>query len=164
MLGTPALGTLAQFARQVRRPALVAVVAATMVMPALQGSAAAVRGPDVIADVAEKVIDAVVNISTSQKVEAKNTPMPQLPNDPQLDELFRDFFNRRGQRAQQNRPRGPRRVNSLGSGFIIDPSGIVVTNNHVIADADEVTVILNDGTRLKAEILGRDTKVDLALL
>src|ERR1700716_4212852 len=96
MLGTPALGTLAQFARQVRRPALVAVVAATMVMPALQGSAAAVRGPDVIADVAEKVIDAVVNISTSQKVEAKNTPMPQLPNDPQLDELFRDFFNRRG--------------------------------------------------------------------
>ena len=46
----------------------------------------------------------------------------------------------------------------------IDPSGIVVTNNHVIADADEVTIILNDGTRLKAEILGRDTKVDLALL
>ena len=55
-------------------------------------------------------------------------------------------------------------MNSLGSGFIIDASGIVVTNNHVIADADEVTVILNDGTRLKAEIMGRDTKVDLALL
>src|SRR6202011_2482634 len=83
-----------------------------------------------------------------------------------LDELFRDFFNRRGQGGQgdQNRAPAPRRVNSLGSGFIIDPSGIVVTNNHVIADADEVTVILNDGTRLKAEVLGRDTKVDLALL
>ena len=58
----------------------------------------------------------------------------------------------------------PRRVNSLGSGFVIDSSGLVVTNNHVIADADEVNVILNDGTTLKAEVIGRDTKTDLALL
>jgi len=55
-------------------------------------------------------------------------------------------------------------VNSLGSGFIIDPSGLIVTNNHVIADADEVNVILNDGTTMKATIVGRDTKTDLALL
>src|ERR1700674_2043831 len=165
MLGTLALGTLAQFARQVRRPALVAVAAVAMVMPALSTSSAAVRGPDIIADVAEKVIDAVVNISTSQKVEARNTPMPQLPNDPQLDELFRDFFNRRGAPGDpQNRERSPRRVNTLGSGFIIDPSGIVVTNNHVISEADEITVILNDGTRLKAELIGKDQKTDLALL
>ena len=129
------LGTLAQFAQQVRRPALAAVATAAMVLPALSTSSAA-RGPDNISDVAEKVIDAVVNISTSQKVETRNAPMPQLPNDPQLDELFRDFFNRRGQGDQQNRERGPRRVNSLGSGFIIDPTGIVVTNNHVIAEAD----------------------------
>src|SRR4029079_5394161 len=115
-------------------------------------------------DVAERVIDAVVNISTSQKVEARNTPMPQLPNDPQLDELFKDFFNRRGQNDPQNRERGPRRVNSLGSGFVIDATGSVVTNNHVIAEADEITVILNDGTRLKAELLGKDQKTDLALL
>src|SRR5258707_8059186 len=141
MLGTPALGNIAQFARQVRRPALVAVVAATMVMPALQPSSAAVRGPDVIADVAEKVIDAVVNISTSQKVEARNSPMPQLPNDPQLDELFRDFFNRRGQSDPQNRDPGPRRVNSLGSGFVIDAAGIVVTTNHFIAQAAEGPLI-----------------------
>jgi serine protease Do len=106
----------------------------------------------------------VVNISTSQKVETRNSPMPQLPNDPQLDELFRDFFNRRGHGDPQNRERGPRRVNSLGSGFIIDPSGIVVTNHHVISEADEITVILNDGARLKAEIIGRDQKTDLALL
>jgi serine protease Do len=107
----------------------------------------------------------VVNISTSQKVEARNSPMPQLPNDPQLDELFRDFFNRRGAPGDpQNRERSPRRVNSLGSGFIIDPSGIVVTNNHVISEADEITVILNDGTRLKAELIGKDQKTDLALL
>ncbi len=118
---------------------------------------------------AEKVINAVVNISTSQSVEGRNsaTPQPLLPPGSPFEEFFDEFFkNRRGQQGDnnQNRPNGPRRVNSLGSGFIIDPSGIVVTNNHVIADADEVTVILNDGARLKAEILGRDTKVDLALL
>src|SRR5713226_9293117 len=157
-------GTLAHFVLHVRRPALATVAAAAIVLPALSSSRAA-RGPDNIADVAEKVIDAVVNISTSQKVETRNTPMPQLPNDPQLDELFRDFFNRRGGQADpQNRERSPRRVNSLGSGFIIDPSGIVVTNNHVISEADEVTVILNDGTRLKADLIGKDQKTDLALL
>jgi serine protease Do len=91
-------------------------------------------------------------------------PMPQLPNDPQLDDLFRDFFNRRGQQGEQNRPSGPRRVNSLGSGFIIDPAGVVVTNNHVISEADEITVILNDGSRLKAELIGKDQKTDIALL
>jgi serine protease Do len=155
-------GTLAQLSRQVR-PSLAALAAAAILLPAATAGAA-VRGPDVIADVAEKVIDAVVNISTSQKVEARNTPMPQLPNDPQLDELFREFFNRRGQGGDQNPPRGPRRVSSLGSGFIIDPAGIVVTNNHVISEADEVTVILNDGSRLKAEIIGKDQKTDLALL
>src|SRR5258708_28909756 len=123
-----------------RQPALAMLTATAVALQALSTSSAA-RGPDTISDVAEKVIDAVVNISTSQKVEARNTPMPQLPNDPQLDELFRDFFNRRGgQNDPQNRDRGPRRVNSLGSGFIIDASGIVVTNNHVIAEADEVTV------------------------
>src|SRR5438270_4533680 len=92
--------------------------------------------------------------------------MPNLPNDPQLDELFRDFFNRRGQ-GDNNQNRGntpPRRVNSLGSGFIIDAAGIVVTNNHVIAEADEISVILNDRTKLKAEVIGRDQKTDIALL
>ena len=157
------LGTLAQLAWQLRRPVLTAVAIAAMVLPALSTTSVA-RGPDAISDVAEKVIDAVVNISTSQKVESRNTPMPQLPNDPQLDELFRDFFNRRGQGDNQNRPGGPRRVNSLGSGFIIDASGIVVTNNHVISEADEITVILNDGTRLKAELIGKDQKTDIALL
>src|ERR1700720_3748308 len=98
------LGTLAQFARQVRRPALAAATTAALVLPVLVPASAA-RGPDAIADVAERVIDAVVNISTSQKVEVQNTPMPQLPNDPQLDELFRDFFNRRGQGDQQGRDR-----------------------------------------------------------
>jgi serine protease Do len=161
------LGILARFTRHARRPAFAALAVSTLVLPALPVPANA-RGPDNIADVAEKVIDAVVNIATSQNVARNNaTPAPPtLPNDPQLDELFRDFFNNR--RGGQNQNPGatptPRRQNSLGSGFIIDSAGIVVTNNHVIADADEITVILNDGSRLKAELIGTDKKVDLALL
>ena len=158
------LGTFRTLILQTRPTALAAATLAAILFAPPTVSHAA-RGPDSIADVAEKVIDAVVNISTSQKVEARNSPMPQLPNDPQLDELFRDFFNRRGAPGDpQNRERSPRRVNSLGSGFIIDPSGIVVTNNHVISESDEITVILNDGTRLKAELIGKDQKTDLALL
>src|SRR5215510_6446995 len=164
------LGTLVRYTRQVRRPALAAIALSTLILPPLTAPANA-RGPDGIADVAERVIDAVVNISTSQNVASRNQgggggAMPNLPNDPQLDELFRDFFNRRGQQGE-NQNRGgntPRRVNSLGSGFIIDSAGIVVTNNHVIADADEITVILNDGSRIKAELIGKDQKTDLALL
>ena len=57
-----------------------------------------------------------------------------------------------------------RRSNSLGSGFVVDPSGIVITNNHVIGDANDISVIFSDGTRLKAEIIGKDPKVDLAVL
>src|SRR5215468_2105412 len=163
------LGTLVRYTRQVRRPALAAIAMSALMFPTLTAPASA-RGPDGIADVAERVIDAVVNISTSQNVQTSRNQgggaMPNLPNDPQLDELFRDFFNRRGQQGD-NQNRGgntPRRVNSLGSGFIIDSAGIVVTNNHVIADADEITVILNDGSRIKAELTGKDQKTDLALL
>src|SRR5256885_8365963 len=166
------LGTLVRYTRQVRRPAWAAIAMSALMFPTLTAPASA-RGPDGIADVAERVIDAVVNISTSQNVASRNQggggggATPTLPNDPQLDELFRDFFNRRGQQGENNQNRGgntPRRVNSLGSGFIIDAAGIVVTNNHVIADADEITVILNDGSRIKAELLGTDKKVDLAVL
>jgi len=129
----------------------------------------AARGPDSIADVAETVIDAVVNISTKQKVEVRNNAQtPQLPPGSPFEEFFEEFFkNRRGGPGGPNGDdgqRGPRRVNSLGSGFIIDAEGVVVTNNHVIADADEINVILNDGTSLRAELIGRDQKTDLALL
>src|ERR1700693_684271 len=131
------------------------------------------RGPDGIADVAEKVIDAVVNISTSQTVEAKNGPgaegrgaMPQLPPGSPFEEFFDDFFkNRRGgPGGSKGGDLQPHKTNSLGSGFIVDTSGIVVTNNHVIADADEINVIMNDGTKIKAELVGVDKKTDLAVL
>jgi serine protease Do len=141
----------------------------------LVSAPASARGPDGIADVAEKVIDAVVNISTSQTVEAKGGgegrgAMPQLPPGSPFEEFFDDFFrNRRGPGGNsKGGDRGtdlqPRKTNSLGSGFIVDASGIVVTNNHVIADADEINVIMNDGTKIRAELVGVDKKTDLAVL
>src|SRR3981189_442958 len=161
-----------------RRPWLAAIClgAATVVAaPVLSGPALA-RGPDGMAAVAEKVIDAVVNISTSQTVEAKGGAegrgaIPQLPPGSPFEEFFDDFFkNRRGGPGGNSKggDRGgdlqPRKTNSLGSGFIVDTAGIVVTNNHVIADADEINVIMNDGTKIKAELVGVDKKTDLAVL
>src|SRR6266403_2617139 len=156
------------------RPLLAAIcLGATSVLMAAPASA---RGPDGIADIAEKVIDAVVNISTSQTVEAKGGgsdgrgAMPQLPPGSPFEEFFDDFFkNRRGpgggsKGGDKNGDLQPRKTNSLGSGFIVDTSGIVVTNNHVIADADEINVIMNDGTKIKAELVGVDKKTDLAVL
>jgi serine protease Do len=155
------------------RPMLAAICLGASVGAAgvLVPAPALARGPDGIADVAEKVIDAVVNISTSQTVEAKGGgAMPQLPPGSPFEEFFDDFFkNRRGPGVG---PKGgdkggdlqPHKTNSLGSGFIVDTSGIVVTNNHVIADADEINVIMNDGTKIRAELVGVDKKTDLAVL
>jgi serine protease Do len=124
------------------------------------------RGPESLADLADQVMDAVVNISAATTVEARGRALPQLPPGTPFEDLFEEFFNRRGQGPGQgdSAPRPPRRSNSLGSGFIIDASGLVVTNNHVIGDANEITVILHDGTKLKAELVGKDSKVDVAVL
>ena len=155
------IGSLNQHARRARHHVCALVATGMLALMVLPADAA--RGPDGIADVAEKVIDAVVTISTSQTVDAKGA-MPQLPPGSPFEEFFDEFFKKRGQQGGDKNGGSPRRVNSLGSGFIIDTSGIVVTNNHVIADADEITVILNDGTKLKADLIGRDQKTDLALL
>jgi serine protease Do len=150
--------------------AAVSLGAATM----LAAGPAFARGPDGIADIAEKVIDAVVNISTSQTVDASKGggdrgATPQLPPGSPFEEFFDDFFkNRRGGGGPKGGERGsdmqPRKTNSLGSGFIVDTAGVVVTNNHVIADADEINVIMNDGTKIKAELVGVDKKTDIAVL
>jgi serine protease Do len=161
----------------VRRTLFAAAAAGALALP-LVASPAQARGPDDISEVAERVIDAVVNISTTQKVAApqgRRTPPRgnQPPGDPPsgqpqpgspFEEFFEEFFRRRGEGAPNPREQ-QRRASSLGSGFIIDAKeGLVATNNHVIADADEVTVVLTDGTKLKAEIIGRDQKTDIALL
>ena len=133
--------------------------------PATSVPPANVRGPQNIADVAEKVIDSVVNVSTSEKVDPRMGEVPDLPPGSPMEKFFEDFFkhHREGGGGEEGGNQ-PRRVNSLGSGFIVDRSGLVVTNNHVIDGADEIHVILNDGTKLKAELAGKDSKSDLALL
>ncbi|CAD5246665.1 putative periplasmic serine endoprotease DegP-like [Bosea sp. 62] len=124
-----------------------------------------------LADLAERVMPAVVNIAavTTSETRGRNLPqLPQLGPDTPFGDLFEEFFNRRGrggeQGQNQNQPPQQRRSQSAGSGFVVDPSGLVVTNNHVIGDANEITVVFSDGLRLKAEVIGKDTKVDLALL
>jgi serine protease Do len=165
-------GAIPAFCHRLRPVVAAICLSATGLLISAPASA---RGPEGIADVAEKVIDAVVNISTSQTVEAKGGgegrgAMPQLPPGSPFEEFFDDFFkNRRGPGGNsKGGDRGtdlqPRKTNSLGSGFIVDTSGIVVTNNHVIADADEINVIMNDGTKIKAELVGVDKKTDLAVL
>src|SRR5499427_6189783 len=158
-------GVMTEMAISVRRAALVAVAATAFLAPTGPTSAQA-RGPESISDVAEKVIDAVVNISTSQNVEGRGNALPQLPPGSPFEEFFDEFFKNRRRQGEnnQNNDHAMRRVNSLGSGFIIDASGLVVTNNHVISEADEISVILNDGTRLKATLVGKDQKTDIALL
>lgn len=125
--------------------------------------AAAQRGPQSVAPVAEKLIDAVVNISTSQVARGpEGVPLPQVPKGSPFEDFFEDFFDKRGGRPMPS----DRKVSSLGSGFVIDgKEGLVVTNNHVIEGADEIIVNFHDGTKLKVDkVLGRDTKTDLALL
>lgn len=119
------------------------------------------KGPESVADLAENLADAVVNISTAQTVKGqRSVPMPQVPDGSPFQEFFEEFFNRQNRDDDQ-----PRRVQSLGSGFVIDGvEGIIITNNHVIDGADEVTANFNDGTKLKAEVLGTDAKTDLAVL
>jgi serine protease Do len=149
------------------------------------GTAQAQEGPDSVADLAEKLLDSVVNISTTQTITSNegagpSRPRQQVPEGSPFQEFFDEFFdegqpggngspnseNNDNEGEQGTRPRGrSEEVNSLGSGFVIDAEeGIVVTNNHVIADADKITVNFNDGTSLDAELIGRDQKTDIAVL
>ncbi len=143
-----------------RAAALAALAAAVITLPA---SPATARGPEAIADVAEQVIDSVVNISTSQKVDLRLGDLHNLPPGSPMQQFFDEFFKHHSGMGDGS-GHAAQRINSLGSGFIIDSSGLIVTNNHVIAGADEIGVILNDGTRLKARLVGKDSRSDLALL
>lgn len=123
----------------------------------------AAQPPDSFADLAERLLPSVVNISTTQTLKNadRGLDMPQFPPGSPFEDFFKNFMDKHG---GGNQDAQPRRATALGSGFIIDSNGLVVTNNHVIADADEITVILQDGQAFKADIVGRDTKADLALL
>jgi serine protease Do len=119
-------------------------------------------GPASVAPLAKRLLDAVVNISTSQTVKGPaGVPLPKVPKGAPFEDFFDDFFNKRG-----GVPHGDRKISSLGSGFVIDgKEGLIVTNNHVIDGAEEIDINFHDGSKLVVEkIIGRDTKADLALL
>ncbi len=118
--------------------------------------------PTGLADLVDSVAEAVVNISATQTVEEKGAEaMPDLPKGTPFDDMFEQFFKNHG---FNNGAPHPHTMSSLGSGFVIDPSGIVITNNHVIGDANDIVVIFTDGRKLKAKIIGKDPKVDVAVL
>ncbi|AJC80116.1 serine protease Do 5 [Rhizobium etli bv. phaseoli str. IE4803] len=129
-------------------------------VPPLQGVVPN-NGPASVADLAEGLLDAVVNISTSQNVKDDEGvgPAPRAPDGSPFQEFFNDFFNKKQD------GRGPNHnVSSLGSGFVIDPTGYIVTNNHVIEGADDIEVNFANGSKLKAKLIGTDTKTDLSVL
>lgn len=148
------------FSRLPRRAGLGLAFALGLVL-AGPPAAARAEGPASVADVAAPLLDAVVNIATSQKSkDGKPFTPPKLPEGSPFEELFRDFLDRQ----QRDAPSEGRRVQSLGSGFVIDPAGIIITNNHVIEDGEDITVNFTDGTKLKAELIGHDPKTDIAVL
>jgi len=131
-------------------------------MTAAPVPAAARSAPESFADLAESLLPAVVNVSTTQVLHEDDSSQQDL------EQMFKDFFDRQnrgdGSGGDNGHQPEPRRATSLGSGFIIDPSGYIVTNNHVIEGADQVTVRLHDDSELEAKIIGVDAKTDLALL
>jgi serine protease Do len=139
---------------------LTGVCAIVQVAPAIAQSR-----PASLADLVDSVAEAVVNISATQTVDdadaAGGQQMPDLPKGTPFDDMFEQFFRNHGQNGAAPRPH---KSSSLGSGFVIDASGIVITNNHVVGDANDIMVIFTDGRKLKAEVIGKDPKVDVAVL
>ena len=112
--------------------------------------------PESFAELAQKISPAVVNITTSAMIAGPANNRPIVPEGSPLEDLFRDF-NGPGQR-------GPQRSEALGSGFVISEDGFIVTNNHVIEGADDITIEFFSGKKLKAKLVGTDPKTDIALL
>tara|TARA_B100000029_G_scaffold194816_1_gene192849 strand:+ start:2077 stop:3465 length:1389 start_codon:yes stop_codon:yes gene_type:complete len=117
--------------------------------------------PDSFADLVEKSSPSVVSIASTTIIKNTNQQeqIPRFPEGSPFDDFFKDYFENERRRSPSERP-----MTGLGSGFIIDKAGIIVTNNHVIEGADEITVILSDQREFTAELLGRDPKADLAVL
>nr|WP_254695512.1 Do family serine endopeptidase [Oceanicola sp. D3] len=114
--------------------------------------------PGSFADLAEQISPSVVNITTSTTVSRRTGPTPQVPEGSPFEDFFRDFLDREGN------PDRPRRSSALGSGFVISEDGYIVTNNHVIEGADQITIEFFSGKELDAEVVGTDANTDIALL
>ena len=111
--------------------------------------------PNSFADLAEKLMPSVVNISTSQTVVTRSNPFPgfEFPPGSPFEDMFKDFGTPQKKKAY-----------ALGSGFIIDSSGIIVTNNHVISEAEDILVTIDGGEDYEAKVIGADPLSDLAIL
>jgi serine protease Do len=134
---------------------LISILSAALFLAAMPAMAR--PAPDSFADLTAKLLPSVVNILSFQTLKAPpKGSLPTLPPDSPLNELFKNFLGPRGNQ--------PRHATSLGSGFIIDPSGYIVTNNHVIENGEQISIVLSDETTLPAKLVGRDVKTDLALL
>ncbi len=152
--------------QQVTQPAQVAAPAQSQVSSIVQYQAPAAMVLPSFADLVQSTMPAVVNISTTQSVNVSSNPFEEfkneIPEGNQYD-FFREFFDREFGAPEQRK----RKATSLGSGFIIDSSGFVVTNNHVIAEADEINVVVTENGEdktYKAKLIGSDQKTDLAVL
>ena len=117
--------------------------------------------PESFADLVEELSPAVVNITSTTILAQKPEFNPSIPPGSPFEDFFREFQDRNG---PNNAPQRRRRGSALGSGFIISADGFVVTNNHVIENADEIEIEMIDGTLIQAEVFGRDEKTDIALL
>ena len=120
------------------------------------------QAPESFSELVKAVQPAVVNIATTARVAAAGVPEFRFPEGSPFERYFRDFFGH-GFPGRPDVGPGPK-ARALGSGFIIDPEGYVVTNNHVIDEAEEITVTVNGGDLYPAKLVGRDPKTDLALL
>ncbi len=114
--------------------------------------------PETFADLVEELAPAVVNISTTQKVKRRAGRRRSGPGAPFADDFFRDFFERMPMQPQT------REVQSLGSGFVVDPRGFIVTNNHVVGEATDIQVNFDSGLTLPAKLVGKDEATDLAVI
>jgi serine protease Do len=166
--GTSGRPPVGKTRRPMLTPAIVTAVAGILAFTAFvradtDAAAAAMTpaAPFSFADLAAKVSPAVVTISSAHKVESSADAAPDLPFDFPKGSPFEDFF--RHFREQQRRAPSDR-VMALGSGFIIDPSGYVVTNNHVVEEGTDIKVTLSTGQEYAAKLIGTDAKTDLALL
>jgi serine protease Do len=160
------MNSLSSYIGSSRARVIGGIAAATVLGLAVAAPGYAASPPDTFADLAAKVTPAVVNVSSThvmaqqegQGLLGPGEEMPFPPGSP-FEQFFKQF-----QEQQREQQKHPRKVTSLGSGFIIDPSGYVVTNNHVIDDAKNIQVTLTDGTEYPAKVVGNDPKTDLALL
>lgn len=153
-------------ARQDANSAMMLRLTAVIVLLAMlvaAGSAFARNAPESFAPLVKKLKPAVVNIQVTQQP-GKSSPgqvpqIPQVPPGSPFEEFFKDFFDKRRQQNPHSRP-----LVSVGSGFVVDADGLIVTNNHVIDGADEIRVFFSDGESLDAELVGTDPKTDVAVL